>query len=184
MEAHRAADPARQIGPPGGLDGFHRATAAGALDDADDRQAKLGGHLLGHQRLLANGGIGGAAPHGEIVAHHHDRPAVDARTAKYAVRRRELLKLVLRVVTRPPGDRADFMEAAGIDQRVDPLAYGEPPAVVLALDLVGPAHGARHALAAPQLLELALPVHRRVSPRRHSRRTAVIAMERADRTRA
>ena len=46
-----------------------------------------------------------------------------------------------------------------VDQPVDPLAHREPAAVVLALDLVGPAHLARHALARPQFVQLALPAH-------------------------
>ena len=57
------------------------------------------------------------------------------------------------------GNGADLMEAAAVDQGLDALAHREPPALVLALHLVGAAHLARHALARPQLVELCLPVH-------------------------
>ena len=57
------------------------------------------------------------------------------------------------------GDGADLVEAARVDQPVDALAHREPAAVVLALDLVGAAHLARHALARPQLVQFALPAH-------------------------
>ena len=58
-----------------------------------------------------------------------------------------------------PGDRADLVEAAGIEQGVDALAHGEPARVVLALDLLGAAHFAGERLAAAQLLDVVFPAH-------------------------
>src|SRR5437660_1017440 len=83
--------------------------------------ADFGRHLLGHQGFLANGRVGRSAPHGEIVAHHDHRPAVDERAAEYAVRRREVQQLIVRVIGGAAGDRADLVEAAGVDELVDPL---------------------------------------------------------------
>ena len=42
------------------------------------------------------------------------------------------------VIGRAAGDRSGFVEATGIYEFVDPLLYGQPAAVVLTLDLVGP----------------------------------------------
>ena len=56
------------------------------------------------------------------------------------------------------------MEAAGIEQRVDALAHGELAAVVLALDLVGPAHLPRERLAPAQFLDVGFPAHPRAPP--------------------
>ena len=86
----RAADAAGQIGRALGLDGLDRAAAAGAFDDADDRQAEIMRHLLGHQRLRRDRRIGRAAAHGKIVADHDDRAAVDLAAAEHAVRRRQV----------------------------------------------------------------------------------------------
>ena len=58
---------------------------------------------------------------------------------------------------RPPGQGADFMEAAGIEQRVDPFAHGEAAALVVPRDFVVAAHLVRELLATAQLLELGLP---------------------------
>ena len=84
------ADPARQVGAPGGLDRLDRAAAARALDDADDRQPQIVRHLLGHQRLFADRRVGRAAAHREIVADDDDRAAVDPGAAHHAVRRHQL----------------------------------------------------------------------------------------------
>ena len=73
----RAADAAGQIGRALGLDRLHRAAAAGTFDHADDRQPEIMRHLLGHQRLGRDRGIGRAAAHGKVVADHDHRAAVD-----------------------------------------------------------------------------------------------------------
>ena len=97
-----AADAAGQIGRAPGLDGLDRAAAAGAFDDADDRQPEIVRHLLGHQRLRRNRRIGGAAAHGKIVADHDHRPAVDLAAAEHAVRRRQVGEFAARRCIRLP----------------------------------------------------------------------------------
>ena len=42
---------------------------------------------------------------------------------------------------------------------LDALAHRQPPAIVLALDLVGPAHGFGQALAMGEFVEFGLPAH-------------------------
>jgi len=64
--------------------------AARAFDDAQDRQPPLVRHLLGHHRLLFDGGIRRAAAHREIVAAHDDGPAADAGAAEDAIGREEI----------------------------------------------------------------------------------------------
>ena len=51
------------------------------------------------------------------------------------------------------------MEAVLVEQRVDALAHGEAAGIVLALDLVRPAHLPRERLAPPQLLDVGFPAH-------------------------
>ena len=46
-----------------------------------------------------------------------------------------------------------------VEQGVDPLAHGELAGIVLALDLVGPAHLPRQRLAPAQFLDLGFPAH-------------------------
>ena len=112
----RTADAAGQIGRAPGFDGFHGAAAAGAFDQADDRQAEIMRHLLGHQRLGRDRGVGRAAAHGEIVADHDHGSAVDLAAAEHAVRGRQMLEFVLFVVFGDTGDRADLVEAVPVDQ--------------------------------------------------------------------
>ena len=65
----------------------------------------------------------------------------------------------LLVVARAARDLADLVEGAGVRELGDPLADGQPPAVVLPLDALGPAELLGERLAAPQLVHLLLPVH-------------------------
>jgi len=85
-----------------GFDGFHRTTATGAFDQPDDGQTEIVRHLLGHQRLRRDRGIGRAAAHGEIVADSYHRSAVDLAAAEHAVRRRQILQLALLVISAVP----------------------------------------------------------------------------------
>ena len=107
----RAADAAGQIGRALGLDGLHRAAAAGAFDHADDRQAEIMRHLLGHQRLGRDRGIRRAAAHGEIVADHDHGAAVDLAAAEHAIRRRQVGEFAALVIFGDAGNRADLVEA-------------------------------------------------------------------------
>ena len=55
--------------------------------------------------------------------------------------------------------RADLVEAVRVEQRGDALAHRELAGIVLALDLVRPAHLARQRLAPAQFLDVAVPAH-------------------------
>ena len=149
----------RHIGVAVGLDGLHRAAAAGAVDQPYDRQPKLVRHLLRHHLLLPDGGIGGAAAHREVVAADHDRSAVDPAASEHEIGRLQRLKLAVVAVAAAPRDRADLVEAVRVEQAVDALAHREPAGIVLALDLFGPAHLPGERLAPPQFFDLGFPAH-------------------------
>ena len=88
--------------------------------------------------LLRDGRIGRAAAHGEVVADHHHRPAVDAAAAEHAVGRRHVLQPAVRVVLAVARRCAPTSwKLPASTSRVDALAHRQPAAVVLALDLVG-----------------------------------------------
>ena len=116
-------------------------------------------HLLRHQGLGGDRGIRGAATHGEIVADHHHGAAVDLAAAEHAIGGRQLLELAVLVIFAYAGDRADLMEAFGIDQLVDAFADGEPALVALPLDLLNAAHLARECFAPSEVVEFGLPSH-------------------------
>ena len=99
-----------------GLDVFHRAAAAGAVDQAHDRQPQVARHALGGQRLLEDAGVVGAAAHGEIVARDHHPPPVDQRATEHEIRRGEVLQLAGLVIDADAGRGADLAEGVGIDQ--------------------------------------------------------------------
>ena len=117
------------------------------------------GHPLALVVLALDGGVGGAAPHGEVVATDHDGAPVDFAAAEHEVRRRQLDEIVLRVVRSTPRDLADLVERAGISELGDALADGEASAVVLSLDALRPAELLRERLAAPQIVHFAFPAH-------------------------
>ena len=122
-------------------------------------------HPLGVDHLLPDGRVRGAAADGEVVALHYRPPAVDAAGADHDVGGEEVLDLAVVAVGRPPGERARLVEAAGIEEPLDPLADGEPPGGVLALDPLLAAHLARQRFAAAKLVELGLPGHRDLGSR-------------------
>src|SRR5262249_1242393 len=64
------------------------------------------------------------------------------------------------VVRGPSGERADLVEAAGIEQGVDALAHRHLPLRAVPLDLLLTAHAVGHLGSARQLLELRLPARR------------------------
>ena len=67
------------------------------------------------------------------------------------------LQLAILVVFGDAGDRADLVEAAGVDKLVDALANGEPALVPLSLDLLSASHLARERFAPGEVVELRLP---------------------------
>ena len=155
---------ARNIGAAGRLDRLHRAAAARALDHTDNRHAVLVGVAFDEVRLFLDRGVGRAAAHGEVVAGDGHRPAVDLAAAHDGIGRHQVDEVVAAVVLGLAGDAAELAEGVLVEQPVDALAHGQSTAIVLALDLVGPAHAPRHLLAAAQLVHFRLPAHVRVSP--------------------
>ena len=153
--------PAGQVGAAGGLDRLHRTAAAGALDQPDDRHAELRRDLLRHLRLALDRGIRRTAAQGEVVAGDHHRAAIDGAAPEHAVGGSEGGDLLaVSVVGRLAGDRADLVEAAGIQHAVDPLADGEAAALVLARDAVRPAQLLRQRDARAEFGEFRLPADR------------------------
>src|SRR4029077_20824358 len=148
------------------LDGLDRTAAARAVNQPDQRQAQLVRHLLGLDLLAADRGIGRAATHREIVSADHARAAFYPPAPEHEIGRLERLEFAIRAILRAPGERADFMEAARIEQLSDPLAHRELAAVVLALDLVPPAHLPGERLAAAQFLDIGFPAHASTPRRR------------------
>jgi acetyl-CoA carboxylase biotin carboxyl carrier protein len=74
------------------------------------------------------------------------------------------------------------VEARRIEQAVDPFAHREPAGVVLALDLLGPAHLAGERLAAPQLFDIGFPAQ--IPPHLSTRPAGDYSIPRAGQTRA
>ena len=108
--------------------------------------------------------VGGAPTHGEVVAANDDRATVDLRPPEDEVGWCEVLEVVSLVVGRPACDLAQLVEGAGIHELGDPLADGVPAAVMLPLDALRPAEPLGQLLAAPQLVQLLLPVHAGLRP--------------------
>lgn len=63
------------------------------------------------------------------------------------------------LVDGPAGQGADLVEGAGVEQKVDPLADGEPAGIAHALHALGAAHPPGQLLAPAQLGDLRLPRH-------------------------
>ena len=140
-----------------GLERLHRAAAARAVDQADDRQPELARHSLRVHLLLEDRRVGGAAAHREVVAGHDDRSAVDAAPPHHEVRGRHVDDVAVVVVGGAAGERADLVEGSGIEQRVDAFAHGQLALRVVLGDLLVAAHPPRERAAARELVELGFP---------------------------
>ena len=119
---------------------------------------QLARHPFGVYLLLEDRRVRRAAANGEVVTADDDGTALDAGATHHEVRGREAGQLTL-VVLGSSRERADFVEAAGVDQRVDALADGELASVVLTGDLLLATHRGRQLGAPPQLVELGIPGH-------------------------
>src|SRR5215472_915184 len=149
----------RDVGPPGLLVRLYAAAAACAVDQPHQGQAQLAGQPLGVDLLLVDGRIRRPAAHGEVIAADDDPPASDAASSHHAVGRREALQLAV-LVHSEAGQGAVLLEAARVQQTVDPLADGQPPRRVLAGDAVATPHLARQLFTVAQLFQLWLPGHK------------------------
>ncbi len=139
------------------VEALYAAAPARTVDETDDGDPQLVGHLLGVHLLLPDRRVGGAAPHREVVASHHDRPAIDAAAPEHEVGRGEVGEASVVVVGRSSGDRADLVERSRVEELFDPFAHGELAAVVLTLNLLRPTHAAGQFLTAPKFGDLGLP---------------------------
>src|SRR5215471_18799382 len=148
------------VGAARGLDGLDRAAAARALDETDQGQAHLVGHLLAHEVLAFDGGVRGATTHREVVAAYHHGPAIYSGAAEDEVGGSKALELVGLIVGCDAGNLADLVEATRVRELADALADGEAAAVALPLHSLGAAQLLRESLAPPELLQLRLPALR------------------------
>jgi hypothetical protein len=138
---------------------FEAADAASrGVQETDVGQPPLQRQVVGEAVLVADGGIGRAAAHGEVAARDHGLSAVDLDRADDHVRRGERSQLVA-VVLRGPSQSADLLKRAFVGQRADPLANRELSAPALPLDPFGSPHGRCQTPAALQFLDLRLPAH-------------------------
>ena len=141
------------------LDRLDGTAAAHAVDEADVRHPQLEREAFGVVALGADRRVRRPAADGEVVTRDDDRAAVDLRGSEHEVGRREADQLPRFVVLADPGDRADLVEGARVDEMLDALAHRELAELVLTGDLVGTAHGLGHLGAATELVELGLPGH-------------------------
>ena len=83
-----------------------------------------------------------AAEHGEILAEHEDQPAVDRAVAGDDAVARDLLLVHAEIVAAVLDEHVPFLEGAGVEQQLDPLARGQLALGVLGLDAPRAAAGA------------------------------------------
>ena len=153
----------RHVGRADLLDLGDRSAAAGAVQQAHERQSVFPGHLLELCVLFVVIALRRAAAHGEIVGAHDDGPRVDGATSAEAARRPERDQLAGVVVPRLAGEAAPLAEAAGVEQRLDALTHSQFAARALALDPVRTAHLLREHLPPAQFVYLGVPVVHRSS---------------------
>ena len=132
--------------------------AAGPVHEPHERQAQVVRGALGPDHLLMDRGVGRAPAHREVVGLDDRAPAGDAALADDHVGRQERAQLPVAVVVRATRQRAGLVERALLEEPVDALADRQPPARVLALHPLGPAHLVRELGAPAQLVELGAPV--------------------------
>ena len=84
--------------------------------------------------------------------------AVDAAASHHEVGGCDVDDLAVVVVGGAAGERADLVERAGIEERVDALAHGELALRVMLGDLLVAAHASRERVASRQLVELGFPI--------------------------
>ena len=135
------------------------AAAAGAVDETDERQPQLSGGAFAPAHLVADGAIGRAAAHGEVVGADDDGPAIDRAAPGDEVRRGEGLYPALFVVFNLACQRADLAERAVVQQLVDAVADGSAALGDVAGDAFGAAHFLGEFAPAADLLEFGFPGH-------------------------
>ena len=149
----------RDVGPFHRVERTHAAAASGSVHQPHNRQMQFMREHFRVALLVADRRVGSAAAHREVVAADHHAAPVDSPRAADEVRRHdrhERLPLVLR----RSGNRAVLVKRSGVEQPVDSLAYRELATVMLALDVVGPAHPFGDLDAAADFFDFPFPRHR------------------------
>ena len=154
------ADCLAHVGAALGLDGLDRAAAPRAVHEPDEGKPQLARHLLRRDHLVPDGGVRRAASDREVVAFDHHPAAVEIAPAVDEVRGPKAGEAAFLVVGGDPGDRADLVERAGVEEPVHPFADRELALAVMARDLLRAAHLADELLTPAKLLELGLPAPR------------------------
>ena len=136
---------------------------ARSLVKDDQRHAILAGHVGEEETLepLLRADVGGAATDGEVLAADDHAPPVDHREAADVGQRLEVDELAVLVLA-VTGEPADLVEAARVGDRVDALADRELAELVLAADALLTAHLQGKPSPLVQLVELRLPISRRI----------------------
>ena len=104
-------------------------------------------------------------PRPDVVDRRHDaRELVGGEELgldgnEHVVGRGEADQATLFVALAMPGDGPLLVEAPGVHEAIDALAYGEAPLLVLALDRLGAAHLLRLAAAGLDAFDFGLPAH-------------------------
>ena len=166
------ADGLAHVGAALGLDGLDRAAAPRAVHEPDEGKPQLARHLLRRDHLVPDGGIRRPAADREVVAFDHHPAPVEVAPAIDEVRGPEAGEAAFLVIRGGPGDRADLVERAGVDEPVHPFADRELALAVVARDLLRAAHLADEALPPTKLRELGLPARVLVCGFRGSLRSA------------
>src|SRR5207248_4267197 len=125
--------------------------------------------------LAVDGGVGGTAADREVVTADDHLAALDPAGPEDVVGGRELLQRPVGPVFREPGQPAPLLEAARVEERVDPLADGQPAGVLLPLDALGAAHLPGQLLPPAEFVNLRLPGHAAMLRRRPNPQAAPLA---------
>ena len=111
--------------------------AAGAVDQAHDRDAQIARHHLGADLFFLESAVRRAATHREIIARHHDGAAVERAASHHEVGRHEIRDIACRVIARLAGDTANLAERAGVEELLDALPDRELAGLLVTLDALG-----------------------------------------------
>jgi hypothetical protein len=87
------------------------------------------------------------------------RLSIDPGPAGHGVRRQEAFQLIVCGIGGPPGNLAQFMEAAGVCQESDPFADGQLASSALAFDGFFAAHFLGQPFPAAEFLNRFFPTH-------------------------
>ena len=161
LDRQRPSRGAGHVGEAHRLERLDAAAAAGAVDEAHERDAQLVREPLGLDHLLPDRGVGGAAAHGEVVALDDRAPAVDPALADDHVRGQEVARARRPRRSRPcRRARRSRGSVPASNRRSIRSRTVRRPLACWRSTRSSPPISPRQLLAAAQLLELGLPAHR------------------------